>query len=125
MNYYEARTQNACEQVDALMALPPISADGLYSDGECFNPWDLFPSLYGSYSSEFDDLAIAVLSDIRDGTHDRTDLAAEIFREMLCTLGLCNYGTSPRVCFAESRFKEQLPAFVRRWREYAQIRWKR
>ena len=124
MNFYEQRERKAGEAVDALLSLPPITDDGMYSDGECFDPWTLFPCLYGSYSSAFDDMAIEVLSDIRDGTHNRTDLAAEMFREMLCTMGLCDYGTSPRVCFASRAFKETLPLLIERWREYAQIHWK-
>ena len=124
MNFYEAQEQRANDAVDTLLAKPPIPEDGAYSDGECFNPWDLFPSLYGSYSSAFDEMAIAVLTDIRDGTFKRDDLASEMFREMLCTLGLCDYGTSPRVCFASTRFKVTLPRLIERWREYADIYWK-
>jgi hypothetical protein len=122
VNYYKEQERKACEAVAAMLALPPIPDDGLYSDGECFDPWDLFPCLYGSYSSAFDDMALEVLSDIRDGTHNRTDLAGEMFREMLCTLGLCDYGTSPRVCFASGGFKDQLPSLIARWREYARIK---
>lgn len=125
MNFYELQERKAGEAVDALLALPPIPADGMYSDGECFNPWALFPCLYGSYSSEFDDMALAVLMDIRDGTHNRTDLASEMFREMLCTIGFCDYGTSPRVCFASATFKTRLAQLIARWSEYASIFWKR
>jgi FPC/CPF motif-containing protein YcgG len=125
VNYYEERQQKAGEALAALLAKPPIPADGMYSDGECFNPWDLFPCVYGSYSSEFDDMAIAVLSDIRDRTFNRTDLAAEMFREMLCKGELCDYGTSPRVCFASPALKERLPQLIERWREYSQIQWSR
>ena len=124
MNFYEAQERKAGEMVDALLAKPPIPDDGMYSDGECFDPWDLFPCLYGSYSEAFDDMAIAVLSDIRDGTHIRTDLASEMFREMLCRTGLCDYGSSPRVCFSSGALKEKLPLLIERWREYAQIHWK-
>ena len=123
MNYYEAQEQKANDAVDALLALPPIPGDGAYSDGECFDPWSLFPCLYGSYSSEFDDMAVAVLTDIRDRTHNRTDLAAEMFREMLCTAGYCDYGTSPRVCFASQGFKKSLPHLIERWQEYSRIKW--
>lgn len=125
MNFYEAREREAAAFLDALLAKPPIPEDGAYSDGECFDPWDLFPALYGSYSKAFDDMAIEVLSDIRDGTCNRTDLASEMFREMLCTRGLCDYGTSPRVCFASGTFKSKLSQLIERWREYSAIHWKR
>lgn len=124
MNYYEAQEREAAAFLEALLARPSIPDDGAYSDGECFDPWDLFPALYGSYSKAFDDMAIEVLSDIRDGTWNRTDLASEMFREMLCTCGLCDYGSSPRVCFAATAFKEMLPRLIERWREYSAIQWK-
>ena len=105
------------------LALPDMPADKLCSDGECFNPWDLFPCLYGSYSSEFDSMAIAVLEDIKNGTYKRDDLASEMFREMLCLADLCDYGTSPRVCFPTTEFEAVLPALIERWRAYAKIQW--
>lgn len=116
--------EEAAALVSALLALPPIPADGMHSDGECFDPWLLFPSLYGTYSSEFDVLAVAVLEDVRDMTHKRDDLASEMFREILCTSNLCDYGTSPRVCFASSAFAPLLPVLIERWKEYAAIRWR-
>lgn len=125
MNYYKQQEQKALADVEALLALPTVPEGGMYSAGECFDPWDLFPALYGSYSSEFDDLALAVLADIRDRTHNRTDLAGEMFREMLCTRGLCDYGTSPRACFAAEGFKKQLPRLIERWREFSEIMWKK
>lgn len=113
----------AAQRVADALARPDIPKDEMYSVGEFFEPWDLFPSVYGSYSRAFDDLAIDVLTDIRDGTHRRNDLANEIFREMLCTSGLCEYGTSPRVCFATEPFKRLLPTLIERWQRYASITW--
>lgn len=119
---YKAQRE-AAERVRALLALPmPENADMLGTTGE-FDPWDLFPCLYGSYSGEFDALAIEVLCDIRDKEFRRDDLAAEMFREMLCTAELCEYGTSPRVCFSTSYFANLLPDLIKRWREYAQLAW--
>ena len=124
MNFYEAQEVKAGEALEAMLAKPNMPDDGMCSDGECFDPWDLFPCLYGSYSSAFDDMAIEVLEDIRDRTYLRTDLAAEMFREMLCTAGFCDYGTSPRVCFASPAFEKNLPRLIERWQEYSQIQWK-
>ena len=123
MNFYEQKTHDAVARLSALLDLPPIEPDGCYSDGECFDPWDMFPSLYDPYSSEFDDLAIAVLEDVINRSYLRVDLAGEMFREMLCTSGLCEYGTSPRTCWAETAFAPLLPKLIERWREYAAIRW--
>jgi hypothetical protein len=114
MNFYEQKERAARAQLDAMLAKPPIPAnDDPYSDGECFDPWDLFPSVYGSYSSDFDEMAIEVLKDLRDGTHARTDLAAEMFREMLCTTGLCDYGTSPPQLLSVRRFRREAAAVHR------------
>lgn len=124
MNYYDQKGRDACSRLAELLSLPSVPpGDEPYSDGECFDPWDMFPCLYGSYSSEFDDLAISVLEDIRDGTHKCVGLADEMFREMLCTSGLCDYGTSPRVCFASGGFKPLLPTLIERWREYSKLKW--
>lgn len=124
MNFYEERTADACARLVTMLTLPPIpGGDDLYSDGECFDPWNLFPCLYGSYSSDFDDMAVAVLADIRDQTNKRNDLAAQMFREILCTTGFCDYGTSPRVCFAATEFAPLLPRLIERWQEYARRMW--
>lgn len=121
MNFYEKRERVAIEALDALLAKPAIPKDGMCSDGECFDPWDLFPCLFGSYDSAFDDMAIEVLTEILN--RRREDLAADMFREMLCTASLCDYGTSPRSCFAIPAFRERLPQFIERWREYSKILW--
>ena len=117
--------REAGEKLAALLALPmPENSDMLGIEGE-FCPWELFPSLYGSYSSEFDELAIEVLCNIRDGwkPDQRNDLAAEMFREMLCTAHLCDYGTSPRSCSPTTRFGELLPALIEKWTAYSRLAW--
>lgn len=124
MNIYEQREIEACTKLSALLDLPSIpGGDEMFSDGECFEPWAMFPCVYGSYSSDFDDIAITVLTNIRDGTFGDDDLACEMFREMLCKVGLCDYGTSPRVCFATERFSPLLPRLIERWAEYRELKW--
>lgn len=104
-----------------------------------FDPWALFPELYGSYSSQFDELAINVLEDLQTSAaalsskelgawskacgYRRRDLASEIFREMLCTKDFCDYGTSPRVCFATGKFAEVLPQLIEKWKAYYKATW--
>jgi hypothetical protein len=116
---------NVFESLDALLALAQPDPNEPRDYDTEFDPWRLFPALYGAYSSDFDDLAIAVLSDLRDGYRhgQRRDLAAEMFREMLCTAELCDYGTSPRACFPVREFSERLPALIDKWTEYRKITW--
>ena len=108
--------------INDMLALPLPPNDGLYSMGEAFEPWNLFP-LYGTYSADFDDCAIGVLEDLRDGTFLRNDLAAEMLRETLCLINICEYGSSPRVCFPIAEFKELLPPLIDKWKAYRASQW--
>jgi hypothetical protein len=88
-----------------------------------FDPWEIFP-FYGNYSSAFHDMALRVLENLLAGRFDDEGLAEEMFREVLCNLELCDYGTSPRVCFPTNEFRVLLPSLIKKWREYYQIIWK-
>jgi len=92
-----------------------------------FDPWEIpgLSAVYGSYDQRFDDAMLEVLVSTRDGEfHNASDLHHDIFREMLCRAGLCDYGTSPRVCFPTQQFKEVLPTLIDKWRAYSQIAWR-
>jgi hypothetical protein len=121
-NYYAKQTREAGERLAALLAKPMVETEYDIGDADMFDPWDLFP-IYGSYGGEFDACAIAVLEELRDHTKVRDDLGAEMFREMLCYMGLCNYGTSPRVCFPEHVLEERLPELIEKWRAYSLLQW--
>ena len=102
----------------------PIARDR-YSSVDEFDPWDIFP-LYGSYSSEFDDMAISTLTDLLNSTYtsrERYGLAQEMFREILCDMELCEYGTSPRSCWANESFKTILPEYISKWKQYNKLQW--
>ena len=120
----EAQTAAAAKVSAALVMPMPEGRDALGYEGD-FNPWSLMPCLYGGYSSEFDDLAIEVLHDLQDHTHKRDDLASEMFREMLCVLDLCEYGTSPRVCFPTPQFEALLSDLIAKWDAYRTLAWGR
>ena len=109
-------------RLEALLALPMPEADDLVHEG-VFNPWRLLPGVYGSYSSDFDQCATDVLTEVASGEKIRGDLGAEMFREMLCTANLCEYGTSPRFCFPTPGFKPFLPEILARWKAYSHIMW--
>ena len=115
--------REAAERLAEMLALPDIPEDRCYSEGEAFDPWNLFPCLYGIYSSEFDDLAIDVLERIKSNRFEVEPLAHQMFREMLCTANLCTYGTSPRGCFPTSDFNPLLPVLIERWKRYRWVMW--
>ena len=109
------------ERIAALSLPLPDDEYSITTDGT-FDPWRVF-GLYGTYSSEFDDMAIDVLEELREGVKRRTDLGAEMFREMLCMADLCEYGTSPRVCFPTREFSAALPDLIDRWRAFYKLQW--
>lgn len=116
----------AAEKVRAALALSlPVDE---YDSGQekSFDPWEeIFPAVYGSYSSEYDDCALTVLRDLRDEKfgESRNDLAAEMMREMLCKMDLCEYGGSPRGCWATPEFAELIPDLIAKWEAYHEIKW--
>ncbi len=106
---------------------PTRDPDELRDYYDEFTPWDgvLGGVLMGCYSSAFDELALRVLRDLRErkfGGEDR-DLAYEMLQEVLCGLGLCEYGGSPRGSWAVEEFAEILPAVIDKWGEYACLQW--
>lgn len=107
----------------------PLAIDNESQSSDDFDPWEMFPCVYGSYSSEFDNMALRVLDNLILTTQNRWDsqrpeeLAHEMFREILCTTELCEYGTSPRTCFPTAEFAKLLPRYAQRWREYYQMQW--
>ena len=115
---------NLADQIVKKWLDAPLPNDGTeagYVEDQ-FDPWDDL-GLYGSYSSEFDDLAIAVLTDMQSREFTDRGLAGEIFREALCFKGLCSYGTSPRCCWPNAALSEALPAILAKWETLRAIRW--
>lgn len=120
--WYAKAEREAVEKLQTLLDLPLPADEHDQHDGT-FDPWRLFPSLYGSYSGEFDRCAIEVLTELSQKEAVRDDLGAHMFREMLCTAYLCDYGTSPRVCFPTKDFRPLVPALLEKWKAYSLIVW--
>jgi hypothetical protein len=114
--------EEAAAKVSEIMARP-IQESADFKTADDFDPWAIFPALYGSYCSDFDKCAIDVLTGLLDLNPRRKDLAADMLREMLCVADLCDYGTSPRTCFPTSEFRKLLPELIEKWRAYAVIAW--
>jgi hypothetical protein len=123
MSDWQETQRKAADVVKELLALPDPETEPEIGSDDTFCPWSLFPAIYGTYSSAFDDVALDVLEALRGGAFPEETLAHEMFREMLCTANLCDYGTSPRVCFATPEFREVLPELIARWRSYRKLAW--
>ena len=131
MDYFE-RQKVAADELRGLLKRP-VAEEPQCQSVEDFDPWEMFPCLYGSYSQAFDEMALDVLRSLHLAATDNWDaaialkeketLAHEMFREMLCNADLCDYGTSPRVCFANEEFAELLPAYIEKWEAYARMHW--
>lgn len=120
---YQILDQEAANKVRAALAMPLPAIENDCADVEYFDPWEIFPCFYGSYSGEFDQMAITTLRNIRDGIFDGTDLARQMFREYLCRVNLCTYGTSPRGCFPTEDFRPLLQDLIDKWHAYSKVRW--
>jgi hypothetical protein len=118
---------SAIAELRRQLELPVIGRDDPqhWSVEETFDPWEIFPMFYGSYDSEFDDMAIEVLEAVREGNFRDEPLSHRMFREVLCTSDLCDYGTSPRGCFPnwDTRFAEVLPRLIEKWKQYRSAEW--
>lgn len=128
-SYYTKLKREAGEEVEKLLARPDAPTqddigviDEKTDEPEYFDPWDIFP-VYGNYSSEFDDVALKTLENLLAGTFEDKGVEYEIFREILCKKNLCDYGTSPRVCFPTTQFKELLPKYITKWKQYYKTQW--
>lgn len=101
----------------------PIAEDHYQQCDETFDPWEPLGCLYGSYSDDFDDMALLVLENLQAREFGGEGLAHQMFREILCKIDLCEYGSSPRVCFPRSEFRDMLPGLIAKWREYCAMQW--
>lgn len=132
MNWIAEKQAAAVAKVRAELA-KPIADEACLSSDEEFNPWSLFPAIYGAYSGDFDWTMLEVLRSLQLASEDdwdaaiamqrRETLAHHIFREMLCTADLCDYGSSPRVCFSTLEFRQVLPDLIAKWKAFSQMTW--
>ncbi len=123
MNHILEQNRKAAERVAALLALPMPEDEHEIGQEGYFDPWQVFPALYGTYCGSFDRCAIEVLEELLRGRNQRDDLGAEMLREMLCNADLCEYGSSPRACFPTEEFRAHLPLLIERWRVYSRLHW--
>jgi hypothetical protein len=128
---YQEQEQYFSDLFVQQMSKPATLSDELLR--EChFEPWNIFPCVFGTYSAAFDNVALEVLCEMRaksiyglwDGIHYDT-IAHDMFREILCAQNFCTYGTSPRYCFPQPGhvFSERLIELIEKWEAYRIVVW--
>lgn len=132
MSWIDERQKAAAAKVRAEVG-KPVADEPILTCDETFDPWSLFPAIYGTYSSDFDQTMLEVLRALQLVSEDdwdaafamqrREGLAHHIFREMLCTSDLCDYGSSPRTCFPTLPFRQVLPDFIAKWEAFSAMQW--
>lgn len=113
-------------RLEAALAKPLPDVDGMVHT-EVFDPWaDVIEGIYGSYSSESDELMIRALEAVRDEkTFDfiRDNFAAEFALYVLAGHGLTEYGGSPRGGWPDPDVADLWQPLIDKWRAYYEIVW--
>lgn len=96
-----------------------------------FDPWTRLGVRCGGYSSDQDDLGIAIFEIIiEDFPAYCTDIAArvgvspahvELWQYILCSAGLCEYGSSPRGCWPVN--DDDAKKFLQDWKAFRDDSW--
>lgn len=99
--------------------------------GEYWDPWGALNLRCLSYNAQIDQDAINVLQGIQDKLYC-TDIAerysmspahVELLQGIFCSANWCEYGTSPRACFAMDR--EGFPNLIAAWKDFYHRQWVR
>jgi hypothetical protein len=100
-------------------------------NGDYWDPWESLGLNCCSYNSEIDQQAIDVLRLIGkpeftycDDIAETVGLApahVELFQGIFSSAGWCEYGTSPRGCWAIDR--KGFPALIAAWESYYERKW--
>jgi hypothetical protein len=119
------------EELEAALAKPlPCEECDYIVHSETFDPWDdVIKGIYGSYSSESDDLMIAALKAVRDKRTfefiDERGFAGEFALYVLSGHGLTEYGTSPRGAWPDDALADLWQPLIDKWEAYARDQWER
>ena len=105
----------------------PIQA-GEYATCDDFDPWaDVIGGIYGSYSSEMDDLFIDALKAVRDRATfdfiDKEGKSGELALYVLAGHGLTDYGTSPRGGWPDSEIADLWQPLIDKWQAHRKAAW--
>lgn len=115
------------EELEAALAKPtPTKAD--IGDMAFFDPWDdVIHGIYGSYSSECDELMLLTLKAVRDGKTfelmKEHGFAAELMLYILAGHGLTEYGTSPRGAWPDHPLRDLWQPLIDKWEAFYAASW--
>lgn len=123
------RTTELRERLESALAKPSAEIGDII-DGGFFSPWeDVFPSIYGHYSSASDALMIDALIAVRDKKTfefiDERGFVGEFALYILAGHGLIEYGTSPRGGWPDYSIEELWQPLIDKWVEYYEAVWGR
>lgn len=114
------------QRLEMALAKPLPESDQMVHS-EVFDPWsDVIEGIYGSYSSDSDELMVAALEAVRDKTtfeFIKDNFAAEFALYVLAGHGLTEYGTSPRGAWADFAVADLWQPLIDKWRAYYEIVW--
>ena len=106
----------------------PVAQSGEILSLDHFDPWgDVIEGIFGSYAEESDQLMIAALEAVRDGSalafvRDH-GFAGEFMLYVLAGHGMTDYGTSPRGSWPEEALADLWQPLIDKWKEHSQARW--
>jgi hypothetical protein len=117
------------QRLEAALAKPLVDSPDDIQSAETFDPWhDVIQGIYGSYNSRSDDLMIAALKAVRDGTTfefiKAEGFIAEFMLYILAGHGLTEYGTSPRGAWVEHAIEDLWQPLIDKWEAYSAEVWK-
>lgn len=117
------------ETIAAALAKPVPEHESDVGDMAFFDPWtDVIEGIYGSYSSESDELMIGALKAARDHTTfefiKAKGFAGEFALYVLAGHNLLEYGTSPRGGWPDPIAADSWQALIDKWEVYAAVCWK-
>jgi len=126
---YEKRDREIGERLRAYIAttpqqIVPVEGEDYHTVVEDF--WDILGIHCGGYGSDVDDDIIKVMEAMHAQVGNTSSIAShtglsephvELIQYILCSAGMCDYGTSPRGCWLIHTVKDLVPEIVARWRK--------
>jgi hypothetical protein len=106
----------------------PVAQSGEILSLDHFDPWgDVIEGIYGGYAEESDQLMIAALEAVQNGSAfafaKERGFAGEFMLYVLAGHGMTDYGTSPRGAWPEPAIADLFPPLIDKWKKHSQAQW--